>query len=57
MLDFKNMKDKELLNLKEQTESKIQTIVFDMRLNTNIAELEDELTKIIKEIKIRNIED
>ena len=57
MLDFKNMKDKELLNLKEQTESKIQTIVFDMRLNTNIAELEEELTKIIKEIKIRNIED
>lgn len=57
MLDFKNMKDKELLNLKEQTESKIQTIVFDMRLNTNIAELEEELTKILKEIKIRNIED
>lgn len=57
MLDFKNIKDKELLNLKEQTESKIQTIVFDMRLNTNIAELEENLTKIIKEIKIRNIED
>lgn len=57
MLDFKNMKDKELLNLKEQTESKIKTIVFDMRLNTNIAELEDQLTKVVKEIKIRNIED
>ena len=57
MLDFKNMKDKELLNLKEQTESKIKTIVFDMRLNTNIAELEDQLTKVVKEIKIRTIED
>ena len=57
MLDFKNMKDEELLNLKEQTESKIQTIIFDMRLNTNIAELEDQLTKILKEIKIRNIKD
>ena len=57
MLDFKNIKDKELLNLKEQTESKIQTIVFDMRLNTNIAELEEKLTKIVKEIKIRNIKD
>ncbi len=57
MLDFKNMKDEELLNLKEQTESKIQAIVFDMRLNTNIAELEDQLTKIVKEIEIRNIKD
>ena len=57
MLDFKNMKDKELFNLKEQTESKIQTIVFDMRLNTNIAELEENLTKILKEIEIRNIKE
>ena len=57
MLDFKNMKDKELFNLKEQTESKIQTIVFDMRLNTNIAELEEDLTKILKEIEIRNIKE
>ena len=57
MLDFKNIKDEELLNLKEQTESEIQTIIFDMRLNTNIAELEEKLTKIVKEIKIRNIKD
>lgn len=57
MLDFKNIKDEELLNLKEQTESEIQTIVFNMRLNTNIEELEEKLTKILKEIKIRNIKD
>lgn len=53
---FKELDDAQLLELKDLVINKIEKIMVNMRLSTDLTRLEEELQEIATEIKLRKID-
>lgn len=49
-MNFKEMKIEELVELREKLAVKIDRIIFEMRLNTDIEKMQEDLIEIEEEI-------